>query len=196
MLKSACCSMGCAISALEEETYIVFTSDHGDGHGAHQWIKKPACTRKSSTFPFIISHKGITRAGSVDTLIWSPSASICCPRCAMSAARASPDGLEGLSLRSLAEGNAPDEWRRELVVETIMDIGSGPGGSAVSRAVLTDRYKIQRLSHGPLPRTARRFANRPGRKWSTSPSTRGSRTNSTIIAVACERGAKRQRTSF
>ncbi|MYK39319.1 MAG: DUF4976 domain-containing protein [Gemmatimonadetes bacterium] len=59
-----------------------------------------------------------------------------------------PDGLEGLSLRPLAESDVPDEWRTELVVETIMDIGPGPGGGGASRAVLTDRYKYSAYPMG------------------------------------------------
>ncbi len=132
----------------EEETYIIFTSDHGDGHGAHQWNQKTSLYEEVINVPFIISHKGITRAGSVDnTHLVSLGLDLLPTLCDVGGASV-PDGLEGLSLRSLAEGDAPDEWRRELVVETIMDIAPGPGGSGVSRAVLTDRYKYSAYPMG------------------------------------------------
>ena len=125
----------------EEETYIIFTSDHGDGHGAHNWNQKTSLYEEVINIPFIISHKGATRAGSVDnTHLVSLGLDLLPTLCDVGGARV-PEGLEGLSLRPLAEGNAPDEWRRELVVETIMDIAPGPGGSGASRVVLTDRYK-------------------------------------------------------
>ena len=81
---------------LEEETYIIFTSDHGDGHGAHQLeSKKPAFMRKSSTFLLSLVTKGLRGPVALTTLIWFPSASICCPRCAMSAVRAFPMASKG-----------------------------------------------------------------------------------------------------
>ena len=132
---------------LEEETYIAFTSDHGDGHGAHNWNQKTSLYEEVINIPFIISYKGITRAGSVDnTHLVSLGLDLLPTLCDVGGASV-PDGLEGLSLRPLAEGNAP-EWRRELVVETIMDIGSGPGGGGASRAVLTDRYKYSAYPMG------------------------------------------------
>ena len=133
---------------LEGETYIVFTSDHGDGHGAHQWNQKTSLYEEVINVPFIISHKGVTRAGSVDnTHLVSLGLDLLPTLCDVGGASV-PEALEGLSLRPLAEGDAPDDWRRALVVETIMDIGAGPGGSAVSRAVLTGRYKYSAYPMG------------------------------------------------
>ncbi|MXX40598.1 MAG: sulfatase-like hydrolase/transferase [Gemmatimonadetes bacterium] len=133
---------------LEEETYIVFTSDHGDGHGAHQWNQKTSLYEEVINVPFIISHKGITRAGGVDnTHLVSLGLDLLPTLCDVGGASV-PDGLEGLSLRPLAESDVPDEWRRELVVETIMGIAPGPGGSGASRAVLTDRYKYSAYPMG------------------------------------------------
>ena len=132
----------------EEETYIIFTSDHGDGHGAHQWNQKTSLYEEVINIPFIISHKGSTRAGGVDnTHLVSLGLDLLPTLCDVGGASV-PDGLEGLSLRPLAESDAPDEWRTELVVETIIDIAPGPGGSGASRAVLTDRYKYSAYPMG------------------------------------------------
>ena len=137
--------------SLEEETYIVFTSDHGDGHGAHNWNQKTSLYEEVINVPFIISHKGVTRAGGVDnTHLVSLGLDLLPTLCDVGGASV-PDGLEGLSLQPLAEGNAPDEWRTELVVETIIDTidtAPGPGGSGASRAVLTDRYKYSAYPMG------------------------------------------------
>ncbi|MCY3682772.1 MAG: sulfatase-like hydrolase/transferase, partial [Gemmatimonadetes bacterium] len=133
---------------LEEDTYIVFTSDHGDGHGAHNWNQKTSLYEEVINIPFIISHKGVTQPGGVnDTHLVSLGLDLLPTLCDIGGASA-PEDLDGLSLRSLAEGNTSGEWRDDLVVETIIDLGSGPGGSGASRAVLTDHYKYSAFPIG------------------------------------------------
>src|SRR5690606_33844262 len=44
----------------EENTVIVFFSDHGDGIGAHRWNQKTLFYEESARVPFIISWKGRT----------------------------------------------------------------------------------------------------------------------------------------
>ncbi len=43
---------------LEENTLIIFTSDHGDGAGSHRWAAKLNLYEESVKVPFIISWKG------------------------------------------------------------------------------------------------------------------------------------------
>jgi len=43
---------------IEENTLIIFTSDHGDGAGSHQWAAKLNLYEESTKVPFIISWKG------------------------------------------------------------------------------------------------------------------------------------------
>ncbi len=43
---------------LEKNTLIIFTSDHGDGAGSHQWAAKLNLYEESVKVPFIISWKG------------------------------------------------------------------------------------------------------------------------------------------
>jgi arylsulfatase A-like enzyme len=133
---------------LEENTYIVFTSDHGDGHGAHNWNQKTSLYEEVINIPFIISHKGVTKAGHVnDTHLVSLGLDLLPTLCDVGEANV-PDGLEGLSLRSLSEGNTPDSWRDHLIVETEINIGDGPGGGGASRAVITDQYKYSAFPMG------------------------------------------------
>ena len=49
-----------------ENTLIIFTSDHGDAHGAHKWNQKQVLYDESVRIPFIVSWKGKTRAGIID----------------------------------------------------------------------------------------------------------------------------------
>ena len=50
---------------LEENTVVIFSSDHGDGHGAHKWNQKTALYEECVRIPFIVSFKGVTDPGRV-----------------------------------------------------------------------------------------------------------------------------------
>ncbi len=54
---------------LEENTLIIFTSDHGDGAGSHRWAAKLTLYEESVKVPFIISWKGKISPGIKQTLI-------------------------------------------------------------------------------------------------------------------------------
>lgn len=143
ILLDGLCSLG-----LEEDTLIIFTSDHGDGHGAHHWNQKTSLYEECIRIPFIVSQKGITKAGEVDNTHLVSLGLDLLPTCCEVAGIEVPDSLEGLSLKSLIGGCPPDFWRDELVVETEIDIGSGPGGSGHSRALLGSRYKYSAYPMG------------------------------------------------
>lgn len=133
---------------LEENTYIVFTSDHGDGHGAHHWNQKTSFYEEVINIPFIISHKGVTQGGTVnDTNLVSLGLDLLPTLCEVGGAKV-PDQAEGLSLCPLAEGKDPESWREHLIVETEINIGSGPGGGGASRAVLTQDHKYSLYTMG------------------------------------------------
>lgn len=52
---------------LLENTIIFYTSDHGDGHASHQWNQKMTFYEESINVPFVISWKGKTKAGLIDS---------------------------------------------------------------------------------------------------------------------------------
>ena len=52
---------------LEEETVVIFTSDHGEGVAAHRWVVKLMLYEEPSTVPMIVSWRGHTPAGVVDS---------------------------------------------------------------------------------------------------------------------------------
>ncbi len=140
---------GLRVSGLEEETVIVFTSDHGDGHGAHRWNQKTALYEECVRIPFIISFKGVTRAGATDeTHLISMGLDLIPTLCDYAGIEA-PAGLPGRSVRPLAEGAQPPDWRDELVIETCLDLGSGPhGAQSMGRALRTERYKYSVYAMG------------------------------------------------
>ncbi|MBL9189837.1 MAG: sulfatase-like hydrolase/transferase [Opitutaceae bacterium] len=49
-----------------EQTLIVYTSDHGDGNGAHHWNQKMVLYEEAVRIPLIVSWPGHTAAGRVD----------------------------------------------------------------------------------------------------------------------------------
>ncbi len=59
------------VNALEqkgllENTIIFYTSDHGDGHAAHEWNQKMTFYEESVNVPFVVSWKGHTKSGVID----------------------------------------------------------------------------------------------------------------------------------
>jgi choline-sulfatase len=60
------------VNALEkqgllENTLIIYTADHGDGHASHQWNQKQTFYEESINVPFVVSWKGRTKANIVDS---------------------------------------------------------------------------------------------------------------------------------
>lgn len=110
--------------------------------------KKTSLYEEVINIPFIISQKGKTQAGAVnDTHLVSLGLDLFPTLCDIGGATL-PNDLEGLSLRPLAEGQTPNTWRDHLIVETEINIGSGPGGGGASRAVLTNQYKYSLFPMG------------------------------------------------
>jgi len=50
----------------EENTIIVFTSDHGEGLASHRWTGKMMYYEEEAAVPLIVSFKGVTPAGRID----------------------------------------------------------------------------------------------------------------------------------
>lgn len=48
------------------DTVIIFTSDHGDGYGAHRWHQKSVLYEESCRVPFIVSWPGEARKNETD----------------------------------------------------------------------------------------------------------------------------------
>ena len=102
---------------LEKDTVVIFTSDHGDMDGAHRLEHKTMFYEEAARVPMIVSHKGRTKAGGVDRTHLVSSGLDLIPTLCDYAGIAPPADLPGRSVRALAEGRKPPEWRDELVVE-------------------------------------------------------------------------------
>ncbi|MGW2545630.1 sulfatase family protein [Kitasatospora sp. NPDC001574] len=135
--------LGTVLSALREpadgpeqrqegrrETVVVFSSDHGDGAGAHRWNQKWALYEESVRVPFLVSGPGAA-AGAVSDRLVSTGLDLVPTLCDL-AGVTPPPGLPGRSVR------AP-EPRETVVVETRWEL---PGfNNALGRMVRDPRHK-------------------------------------------------------
>ncbi|MBU6399364.1 MAG: sulfatase-like hydrolase/transferase [Verrucomicrobia bacterium] len=122
---------------LERDTLIVFSSDHGDMNGAHRLEHKSVLYDEAARVPFIVSYKGVTRPGLVDRTHLVSAGLDLIPTLCDYAGIAAPPGLQGRSVRPLAEGRAAGAWRGEVIVE-----------SQDGRMLRTGRYKYNLYDSG------------------------------------------------
>ncbi|MBN2582272.1 MAG: sulfatase-like hydrolase/transferase [Planctomycetes bacterium] len=130
---------GLSQCGLDDDTVVIFSSDHGDGHGGHQWSQKSVLYEEAVHVPLIVRYKGRTPAGRVDREHLISNGLDLLPTLCDWAGIEPPSGRLGRSFRPLAEGATPSEWRDEVVVETIFD-GQWNLGTR-GRALVTDRWK-------------------------------------------------------
>jgi len=105
-------------AGLEENTLVVFTSDHGDMDSAHRLEHKSVLYEEATRVPFVVSLKGVTKPGLVDKEHLVSTGLDLIPTLCDYAGIAKPQGLAGRSVRALAEGRPGDAWRDSLVVES------------------------------------------------------------------------------
>ncbi len=117
-------------AGLEEETVVVFTSDHGDLDSAHRLEHKSVLYEEAARVPLLVSRKGVTRPGLVDEEHLVSVGLDLIPTLCDYAGIEPPAGLRGRSVRPLAEGREPESWRDDVVVE-----------SRAGRMLRTDRFK-------------------------------------------------------
>lgn len=129
---------------LQDDTYVMFVSDHGELMGDHHLYRKSLPYEGSSRIPFILSgpadaqlRAGATPNDVVELRDVMPTLLDC-------AGLPIPDSVEGQSVLPLARGENPG-WRSHLHGEDVplaADVGS-------AQWITTDRYKYVWLSrHG------------------------------------------------
>ena len=136
-------------AGLEENTLIVFTSDHGDCAGAHGFNQKTVFYEESVRVPLIVSWKGRTPPAVSDKLVNTGLDIL--PTLMDAAGLAVPGPLAGRSLLPLALGRDVPAWREYVVVENhLAQTGAVDGfrPTMQGRMVRTDRYKYCVYSRG------------------------------------------------
>ena len=100
---------------LWENTVIIFTSDHGDGCGAHQWNQKTVLYEEVANIPFIVCLPGGKNAGKVLPQLVNNGVDLMPTICDWAGAEV-PEGRSGLSIRDVAEAGDPALHLRDYVV--------------------------------------------------------------------------------
>ncbi len=90
---------------LEDKTIIIFTSDHGDGMGAHRWNQKTILYDESAKVPFIVRLPNKAGAGKIHDHLVSNALDFMPTLCDY-AGIAPPAGLDGHSIRPILEKDA------------------------------------------------------------------------------------------
>lgn len=122
---------------LWENTVIIFTSDHGDGCGAHQWNQKTVLYEEVANIPFIVCLPGGRNAGKVLPQLVNNGVDLMPTICDWAGAEV-PEGRSGLSIRDVAEAGDPALHLRDYVVtETNFNQTAGTLGWMIR----TPKYK-------------------------------------------------------
>lgn len=124
-------------SGQEENTLVIFTSDHGDTDSAHRMEHKTTLYEEACRVPMIMSQPGVTPPGEVNHTHLVSNGLDLVPTLCDYAGIQIPNGLSGLSLRPLTEGRQPDSWRTSLHLE-----------SEFGRMIVTTRYKYMLYDQG------------------------------------------------
>ena len=117
-------------AGLEDNTLIVFTSDHGNMDASHRLASKGLLYEESVGVPLIIKYKGVIDTGRTDKKHLVSTGLDILPTLCDYAQVAQPAHLLGKSLRPLAEGKPVDKWRSYVASENTW-----------SRMIRSERFK-------------------------------------------------------
>lgn len=146
----------------DDNTLIVFTSDHGDCTGAHRFNQKTVFYDESVRVPLIVRWKGRTPPGTSDALVNTGIDIL--PTLFAGARIEQPKQLPGRSVLPLAVGQSIP-WRDYLVSQNhLAQTGEVDGlkPSMEGRMVRTDRYKYCIYNRGIRRESLIDMKNDPG----------------------------------
>ncbi len=137
-------SVGAVLSALhdarlEDDTVVIYTSDHGDGAAAHQLRGKHLPYEESVAVPFVIRWNGVIPEGVKDTKHLVSSLDLFRTVCDYAGASVA-ESVEGSSIRAVID--APSQVGRLMVP---IEIGRHPNRN--NRNLKTDCRIIRTLRH-------------------------------------------------
>jgi arylsulfatase A-like enzyme len=119
-------------SGKEDDTLIVFTSDHGEGLASHHWTGKMMYYQEEAAVPLIVSWKGVTPAGRIDREHLVSTLDVLPTICDYAGIKG-PAMMRGQSVRPVIE--KPKQAGHEYVVSEMS------GGQDRSFMVRTKQYK-------------------------------------------------------
>ncbi len=150
-------------AGLEENTAVIFTSDHGDGIGAHRWAQKNMFYDETARIPMIVSQRGTTRPGKSEFLV-NNGIDIMPTICDYAGAKI-PGKCRGMSLRPIAEGRGPRKKREYVACSThfVQDLTEdGKPIDLQGRMIRTGDFKYYIFDQGTQPEMLIDMKNDPG----------------------------------
>jgi len=124
---------------IEQNTIVIYTSDHGFFLGDHGWFDKRFMYEPSLRIPFLIRYPAEIGAGSVSRQI---VANIdFAPTLLDYAGHPVPEVMQGRTARSLFRGDAPEDWPQSLYYRYWLHHDVSHRVCA-HYGVRTDRYKL------------------------------------------------------
>ncbi len=142
---------------LDENTIIIFTSDHGEGGASHKWAAKLSLYEESLKVPFIICRFN-HEAQAVENNTHLVSGLDILPTMMDYAGIEIPEGLQGKSLKTIIEN--PDTTVRQYLVSELAIDPSDP--DKMGRMIRDDEYKYMVYSYGRNNEQLFHLKNDPG----------------------------------
>ncbi len=122
---------------LSENTIVVYSSDQGFYLGEHGWYDKRWIYEESFRMPLLVKWPGLARPGTrVSALVQNIDFA---PTFLDAAGLASPESMQGVSLRPLMDGTVPSTWRQSLYYHYYE---KGEHHVPRHEGVRTERYKL------------------------------------------------------
>lgn len=149
-------------AGLEENTVVVFTSDHGDGMGSHLWNQKTIFYDEISRVPFIVRWMGHTPPGSRHSHHLVNIGTDLFPTLFDFAGIEAPPDLRGISAAPAALGQVGAPSHDYIVSENNHHRGVGHPTSVHGRMVRSARYKYIRYNQGDPVEQLFDMENDPG----------------------------------
>ena len=132
----------------DDNTVVVFSSDHGDGAAAHRWNQKTLFYDEVARVPFIVRPPACAQAGLRDTSSLVNMNLDLFPTVYDCAGLPLPAGLAGRSVRPLVEGKPGAQGHPLVVSQNDMTTTKAASSGVFGRMLRTPRYKYVRFSAG------------------------------------------------
>jgi len=132
----------------DENTVVIFASDHGDGTAAHHWGQKTIFYEEVVGIPFIVRPPRCARAGVRDASNLVSMNLDFFPTVFDYAGIAAPAGLPGRSVRPLVEGRPGAAGHEFVIGQNDLAPVDQKSGGVYGRMVRTPRHKYIRYSAG------------------------------------------------
>lgn len=121
---------------LWENSVVIFSSDHGDGMGAHQWNQKSALYEETVNIPLIVTLPGKKNAGKRLPQLINNGVDFYASICDWAGIKM-PEGRHGKSYKDLVEkGDEKTGHQDYIVIETMFD--SRPNPEDIKKILLND----------------------------------------------------------